>query len=125
MNISHIQYKTEFDLIIRKPSKQQFKMLHISLILIFVLIKFFLNQIKSSQMYNKIITVGIGDSTNDLEMLNNVDYACVVKSKNNSDLMKKIDSSKIVVSTNHAPNGWAECINNIFSQIKSKEHTYV
>ena len=76
-------------------------------------------------MYNKIITVGIGDSTNDLEMLNNVDYACVVKSKNNSDLMKKIDSSKIVVSTNHAPNGWAECINNIFSQIKSKEHTYV
>ena len=31
-------------------------------------VKFFLNQIKLSGMYNKILTIGIGDSTNDLEM---------------------------------------------------------
>ena len=88
-------------------------------------VKFFLNQIKSSGMYNKIITIGIGDSTNDLEMLSNVDYACVVKSENNNDLMKKIDISKVLLSTNHAPEGWAECIHNIFTQIKLQEHTYV
>ena len=75
-------------------------------------------------MYNKIVTIGIGDSTNDFEMLSNVDYACVVKSENNSELMKKIDNNKIVLSMNHAPEGWAECIQNIFSQIKSQEHTY-
>ena len=45
VNISHIQYKKEFDLIfifrsIPKPSKQHFKMLHNSLILMSVLIKF-------------------------------------------------------------------------------------
>ncbi len=88
-------------------------------------ITFFLDQIKSSEMYNKIITIGIGDSTNDLEMLNNVDYACVVKSKNNRGLMEKIDNNKVLLSTNHAPEGWAECIHNIFSQIKSQEHIYV
>ena len=87
-------------------------------------VTFFLNQIKSSGMYNKIITIGIGDSTNDLEMLRNVDYACVVKSENNSELMKKIDNNKIVLSINHAPEGWAECIHDIFSQIRSQEHTY-
>ena len=87
-------------------------------------VKFFLNQIKSSGMYNKILTIGIGDSTNDLEMLSNVDYACVVKSKNNNDLMKKINSSKVLLSTNHAPEGWAECIHKIFTQIKFQEHTY-
>ena len=88
-------------------------------------VKFFLNQIKSSGLYNKIITIGIGDSTNDLEMLSNVDYACVVKSENNNDLMKKIDISKVLLSTNHAPEGWAECIHNIFTQIKLQEHKYV
>jgi len=88
-------------------------------------VTFFLDQIKSCGMYNKIITIGIGDSTNDLEMLNNVDYPCIVKSKNNRDLMKKIDSNKILSSTNHAPEGWAECIHNIFEQIKSQVHTYV
>ena len=87
-------------------------------------VTFFLNQIKSSEMYNKIITIGIGDSTNDIEMLSNVDYACVVKSENNSELMKKIHHNKIVLSMNHAPEGWAECIQNIFLQIKSQEHTY-
>ena len=87
-------------------------------------VKFFLNQIKSSGMYNKIITIGIGDSTNDLEMLSNVDYACVVKSENNNDLMEKIDISKVLLSTNHAPEGWAECIHKIFTQIKFQEHTY-
>ena len=87
-------------------------------------VTFFLNQIKSSGMYDKIITIGIGDSPNDLEMLSNVDYACVVKSENNSELMKKIDNNKIVLSMNHAPEGWAECIHDIFSQIRSQEHTY-
>jgi len=87
-------------------------------------VKFFLNQIKSSGMYNKILTIGIGDSTNDLEMLSNVDYACVVKSKNNNDLMKKIDISKVLLSTQHAPEGWAECIHKIFTQIKLQEQAY-
>tara|TARA_B100000242_G_scaffold293824_1_gene273234 strand:- start:7338 stop:8195 length:858 start_codon:yes stop_codon:yes gene_type:complete len=87
-------------------------------------VMYFLDQIKSSRKYDRIITVGIGDSTNDIEMLNNVDYACVVKSKNNSNLLKKIDSNNIVSSINHAPEGWAECIHNVFSKIKSQEHLY-
>ena len=73
-------------------------------------------------MYNKIITIGIGDSTNDLEMFSNVDHACVVKSKNNANLMKRIDSNKMIMSTNCAPEGWAECIHDVFSKIKSLEH---
>ena len=87
-------------------------------------VSFFLEQIKSSKMYNKILTIGVGDSTNDIEMLSKVDHACIVKSKNNANLMKKIDSNRIMVSTNYAPEGWAECIHAVFSQIKSQEHTY-
>ena len=75
-------------------------------------------------MYNKILTIGVGDSTNDIEMLSKVDHACIVKSKNNANLMKKIDSNEVIVSTNYAPEGWAECIHAVFSQIKSQEHTY-
>ena len=75
-------------------------------------------------MYNKIISIGVGDSTNDLEMFSSVDHACIVKSKNNANLMKKIDSNKMILSRSYAPEGWAECIHDVFSQIKSQEHIY-
>ena len=88
-------------------------------------VTFFLEQIKSSGMYNKIISIGIGDSTNDLEMFSKVDHTCIVKSKNNANLMKKVDSNQLILSTNYAPEGWAECIHEVYSQIKSQEHTYV
>ena len=39
-------------------------------------------------------------------------------------LLKKIDSNNIVFSVNHAPEGWAECIRNVFVKIKSQEHLY-
>ena len=87
-------------------------------------VTFFLKQIKSSGMYNGIISIGIGDSSNDLEMFSSVDHACIVKSKNNANLMKKIDSNKVILSTNYAPEGWAECIHDVFSEIKSQGHTY-
>ncbi len=84
-------------------------------------VRYFLNKIKSHRVNEKFITVGIGDSSNDIEMFANVDYACVVRSKNNVNLINKINNDNIFLSKNSAPTGWAECIENVFFKIKSME----
>ena len=50
---------------------------------------YFLNKLKFSSSDKNYITVGVGDSDNDIDMLSNVDYPCVVKSSDNLNLVKK------------------------------------
>ena len=63
-------------------------------------------------------TVGIGDSSNDIEMLNKTDYKCIVQSINNISLIEGLSNKKFILSTTHAPEGWQECIENVFNQIR-------
>ena len=88
-------------------------------------VRYYLDRIKSYRGDEKFITVGVGDSSNDIEMLANVDYACVVKSKNNENLINKINNNNIIYSKNPAPIGWADCIKDVFLKIKSTENTHV
>ena len=81
----------------------------------------FKNIIKNLNPYKKVISIGIGDSTNDIDMLNNVDYPCIVKSLNNRDMVDVIDNQNLTLSLNIAPEGWRECIDNVFSKIKYQE----
>ena len=67
------------------------------------------------------ITIAIGDSDNDFEMLNYADYPCIVKSSDNQNFIENIKSTNLFISNKQAPEGWAECINETFASIRRKK----
>ena len=83
--------------------------------------KLFIDQTKNLFKTSNIVTVAIGDSKNDFEMLNVVDFPCIVKSPNNHLLQDSLDSKNITFSDHEAPNGWVECIEKVITKIKSSE----
>ena len=50
-------------------------------------------------------------------MLKLADYPCVVKSSGNKNISYSDLSVDTVFSSNPAPNGWRECIDNILNNI--------
>ena len=86
---------------------------------------YFLKHIRKTHKDMKIISVAIGDSMNDLDMLNAVDYPCIVKSNNNHNLLDQIENKNIVCSSSYAPHGWIECLERVFTRIKNLEGAYV
>ena len=80
--------------------------------------KFILKKISHNSPGQIYKTVGIGDSNNDIEMLNKTDYKCVVQSINNTSLIAGLTSKDFILSTTRAPEGWQECIDNVFDQTR-------
>ena len=80
--------------------------------------KFILKKISHNSPEQIYRTVGIGDSSNDIEMLNQTDYKCVVQSVNNTSLIAGLTSKNFILSTTQAPEGWQECVDNIFDQTR-------
>ena len=62
-----------------------------------------------------LTTISLGDSENDISMLNLTDYSCVIKSKKKKIFLK---NNKIYYSKNKAPNGWKESLEYIFKMEK-------
>ena len=87
--------------------------------------KLFIDQSKKFSKKSNIVTVAIGDSENDSEMLNAVDFPCIVKSPNNHLLQDSLDSENITFSNHQAPTGWIECIKKVVTKIKSSENANV
>ena len=83
--------------------------------------KLFIDKTKKFFNNSNIVTVAIGDSKNDFEMLNEVDFPCIVKSPNNHLLHDSLNSKNITFSDHAAPNGWIECIEKVITKIKSSE----
>ena len=76
------------------------------------------NEYKKYYPSKKFVTIAIGDSENDLEMLNCVDYPCLVKSNDSQTFIKNIKSSNLFISDREAPEGWEDCVNQAFEQIR-------
>ena len=83
--------------------------------------KLLIDKTKKFLKKSNIVTVGIGDSKNDLEMLDIVDFPCIVKSPNNHLLHESFDMKNITFSEYEAPKGWIECIEKVVTKIKSSE----
>ena len=64
----------------------------------------------------KLITVGVGDNFNDLEMLKNSDIPCLVF--NDKFTMEKININNCLVSKKPAPEGWEEVVKLALDKIK-------
>ena len=64
----------------------------------------------------KLITVGVGDNFNDLDMLKNSDIPCLVF--NDKFTMEKINIDNCLVSKKPAPEGWEEVVKLALDKIK-------
>ncbi len=81
-------------------------------------IKYFEKYYSKKLDISDFITVSIGDSNNDIEMLNYTDYSGVVKREDK----KKIDlkfSNNIYFSTKYAPEGWVELVKLIKKKMEN------
>ena len=65
------------------------------------------------------ITVSIGDSQNDVEMLNHTDYSGIVIRKDKKKL-NLIKNQNVFISNSFAPEGWVELLNRITKKMEEK-----
>ena len=72
--------------------------------------------LKILNLQKKLIykTISIGDSHNDLSMLEQTDYSCIIKSSKKKLLLKKKKNN--YYSKNFAPKGWKESLEYIFKK---------
>ena len=74
-------------------------------------------QLIKDEMNNEIITIGVGDNQNDIEMLKKSDYACLVKNDNFDSSL--IDIDNLIKSPQLSPLGWADVIKTAIQKIES------
>ena len=73
-----------------------------------------LDLLSNLEEFKNIYTIGVGDSLNDLEMLNNVQFPCLIKNKNNKNL---INNENYTISSVEAPHGWPEVVKMVLEKI--------
>ena len=64
----------------------------------------------------KIVTIGVGDNYNDMEMLKNSDIPCLVF--NDKFKLDKINIDNCIVSRKPAPDGWEEVVKMALDKVK-------
>ena len=65
---------------------------------------------------DELVTIGVGDNFNDLEMLKNSDIPCLVF--NDKFTLEKININDCLVSKKPAPEGWEEVVKLALDKIK-------
>ena len=68
---------------------------------------------------DKMITIAVGDNFNDLDMLRNSDFPCLVF--NDKFTLEKINIDNCMVSKKPAPEGWEEIIKMALDKIKQND----
>lgn len=82
-------------------------------------VKWLVEQYQNIYQHNNIVTIGLGDSPNDIEMLEAVDHPIIIPGKTgkaNSKLVEK-GLGNWVIATYPAPKGWADSIRNILDYL--------
>ena len=67
------------------------------------------------ELDNEIITIGVGDNENDIEMIKQADYSCLVKNDNFDSSLINIDN--LIKSDEPSPKGWADVIKTALQKI--------
>ena len=71
----------------------------------------------NKEIDNEIITIGVGDNQNDIDMLKHSDYPCLVKNNSFDSSLLNIDN--LIKSTEPSPRGWADVIKTAIQKIKT------
>ena len=74
-------------------------------------------QLIRKQLGDEIITIGVGDNENDIEMIKHTDYPCLVKNDNFDSSLINIDN--LIKSSEPSPLGWADVIKTAIQKIES------
>ena len=67
------------------------------------------------ELDNEIITIGVGDNENDIEMIKMTDYPCLVKNENFDSSLINIDN--LIKSDEPSPKGWSDVIKTALQKI--------
>ena len=67
------------------------------------------------ELDDKIITIGVGDNENDIEMIKQTDYPCLVKNENFDSSLINIDN--LIKSDEPSPKGWSDVIKTALQKI--------
>ena len=71
----------------------------------------------SKEIDDEVVTIGVGDNQNDIEMLRHTDFACLVKNdKFDSSL---INMENLIRSSEPSPEGWADVIKKAIQKIET------
>ena len=73
-----------------------------------------LNEFKKE---TKILTIALGDSQNDLRMLEQADFSGVIRKQNGSYLQLNKTRDRVIYSQNTAPKGWQEVMDQLFVKL--------
>ena len=74
-------------------------------------------QLIRKQLDDEIITIGVGDNENDIEMIKQTDYPCLVKNDKFDSSLINIDN--LIKSSEPSPLGWADVIKTAIQKIES------
>jgi len=74
-------------------------------------------QLIRKQLDDEVITIGVGDNENDIEMIEQTDYPCLVKNDNFDSSLINIDN--LIKSSEPSPLGWADVIKTAIQKIES------
>ena len=69
----------------------------------------------------KILTIALGDSQNDKKMLEQADYAAVIRKQDNTFLPLNKNPERVIYSEHAAPLGWQEAIEQLFAKLNLGE----
>ena len=64
-----------------------------------------------------IVTIGIGDNKNDIEMLDSSDFPCLIR--NNNFNFEGLDNKNYIFSEKEAPLGWQEVVELVLEKIET------
>ena len=78
---------------------------------------FFTKKYKKKFRSKKLITISLGDSENDIEILNNSNYSGIIKS-NSYKLSNFKKKNNIFRSFTEAPHGWVEVLKKIIIKME-------
>ena len=74
-------------------------------------------QLIRKELDEEIITIGVGDNENDIEMIKQAHYPCLVMNENFNSSLINIDN--LIKSTEPSPKGWADVIKTAIQKIES------
>ena len=64
-----------------------------------------------------IVTIGIGDNKNDIEMLDSSDFPCLIR--NNNFNFEGLSNKNYIFSEKEAPLGWQEVVELVLEKIET------
>ena len=71
----------------------------------------------SKKLEGEIVTIGVGDNENDIEMIKQSNYPCLVKNENFNSSLINIDN--LIKSSEPSPRGWSDVIKKAIQKIKT------